>query len=80
MATRFYVCECCKEKFETDRTEDEVENEYKELFPNIPDRARTCEECFIKIMKFNEPNSTRYYKYVDEGVLKNADKNVIKVF
>lgn len=59
-----YTCECCNESFEEIRTEEDIEQEFKELFPMNPPRAKVCESCFIDIMQFNSDD--RYKNYIQE--------------
>ncbi len=62
-----YICSCCALLCETERTREDAQKEVDELFPGqkIENMARVCEECFIKIMKFNEPDEERYKKWIE---------------
>ena len=66
-------CECCKEYFDfiTPENEKRAQEEWKALFPNIPDEERdiVCEPCYIKILDFNEPGQFRYkpWLHTEEG-------------
>jgi hypothetical protein len=61
-------CECCLEFFNWQRTEEDVQKECDDLFPNLPEEEKrtVCEPCFIKIMDFNEPGKYRYKKYIQD--------------
>lgn len=50
---RVYTCAACGETYETDRTDDQAEAEFREVFGSIPkeERAIVCEDCFIKFME-----------------------------
>ena len=61
------ICDYCKLMFIPERDEKEVIEEYNTLFPNDPDKATVCEDCFVKIMDFHEPGEYRYEKYIDKN-------------
>lgn len=62
-----YKCDLCQETYEGIGEEDALQ-EADELFPGTPveDLAQVCEDCFIKIMDFNEPGLKRYEKYLEK--------------
>ena len=65
MTERPYKCELCKGDFIATRSEEDQELEYKELFSDDERAGPLCEDCFIKVMDFNEPGKKRYEKYID---------------
>lgn len=46
------------------QSEADAVNEREDLFPNENDFSLVCEDCFVKIMDFNEPLEYRYTKYI----------------
>lgn len=52
-----YKCDCCYQIFEKGWSDEEAEKEAKGLFPEEQpkDMALVCEDCFVKIMKYNKP-------------------------
>ncbi len=51
-----FICACCNETFPQEWTDEEALEEKKELFGDMPleEMEKVCDECFYKLMKFNE--------------------------
>lgn len=66
-----FNCDCCGEETEIVQTNEAAISEAADLFPgmdinNKEEAGHVCEDCFIKIMEFNEPQLDRYLKYIDK--------------
>lgn len=57
-----FTCELCLKDLLTMTTEEERMAEKNRLFPDLDqtDAAIVCDECFIKLMDYNEPGQKRY--------------------
>ena len=62
-----FTCEQCKQTFPKARTDELCNQEVAALFPGEKqeDMCLVCEDCFIKIMDFNEPGQKRYSLWID---------------
>lgn len=65
VADTHFTCYDCKETFPKKRSDEEAIQEKDILFPGETDMVISCEDCFIKIMEFNEPGQNRYKPFVD---------------
>ncbi len=64
-----FTCDLCKKTFPKSRSDKEAREEQNLLFPGQKDEdmVMNCEDCFIKVMEFNEPGQKRYLPFKDTG-------------
>lgn len=62
MSISRFLCAHCDQDLLTMTSEQELQAEKNKLFPNLDnnDAAIVCDDCFIKIMDYNEPGQKRY--------------------
>jgi DNA-directed RNA polymerase subunit RPC12/RpoP len=60
-----FFCVTCDKSYPLETTDQELIEEKNFLFPNSEeeDLYMVCEDCFIKIMEFNEPDDERWRKF-----------------
>jgi DNA-directed RNA polymerase subunit RPC12/RpoP len=66
MNNNLFKCAQCKEEFPRKRTDEEARKEASFLFSQEPAEIMVCENCFIKIMDYNEPGLKRYAPFIDK--------------
>lgn len=59
-----YICANCKQVFVKGRSDEEAQMEAKNLFPDRDATEIVCEDCFVRIMDYNEPGKKRYKDWV----------------